>query len=741
MRLVPLLRASWLANLFVYAIALAPRASAADLPGTLALAVSPGAVRASPPVGSSCPTFSWALADDAEGYELVVLDLADPERPQPVVEKSFGKGTSGWTPSGGECLAAGGTYAWTVRPLTGEAVWSTPLRFRVPGAPSAEELAAALAVLERWRAAGEPGGTGGDGGRGEESAPGRTSRNAARRVAETPDASGISAIRGENPASSGANYGITGVSSSAAGAGLVAINTTAGPDLILDGVANSEADTLLSQNGIDRPAAGAQTFDIENSGGGGMALRVQGAAVSLVGHSHAGEEISSGTVADAVIAATLTRDDEVMPIVLANDGPGSGLDADSLGGVASASYQVRVTGTCPAGQSLQGINDDGSVVCFVLGAPPVVSVVDDPPAGAVGSFTSLAIGTDGFPVISYMDDFVGHLKVAKCNDAACAGGDETITTVDAPVNDVGYYTSITIGADGFPVISYFDISAGNLKVAKCDDEACAGGNEIINTVDASANVVGAWSSIAISPDGFPVISYQDDTAFTLKVVKCDDAACAPGGETFTTVDDPPVNHVGYFPSLAIGTDGFPVISYLDDTAFTLKVARCFNAGCSGGAVTITTVDDPPANSVGRYTSLAIGTDGFPVISYQDFTAAALKVAKCNDASCFGGDETITTIDDPSNQVGTYTSLAIGTDGFPVISYWDNTASSLKVAKCNDAACSSSRTITTVDDPSNSVGQFTSLAIGTDGFPVISYRDPSAGALKVMKCHTASCFAP
>ena len=181
-----------------------------------------------------------------------------------------------------------------------------------------------------------------------------------------------------------------------------------------------------------------------------------------------------------------------------------------------------------------------------------------------------------------------------------------------------------------------------------------------------------------------------------------------------------------------------MISYYDSTASDLKVAKCGNAECSGGA-TRTTVDS--VDSVGQYTSIAVGTDGFPVISYFDNTAFALKVAKCNDAACFGGNETITTVDDRADSVGSFTSIVIGADGFPVISYWDATAGALEVAKCNDAACSSSRILTTVDDPANEVGSYTSIAIGTDGFPVISYYDSTAFALKVAKCNTRSCFMP
>ena len=60
-----------------------------------------------------------------------------------------------------------------------------------------------------------------------------------------------------------------------------------------------------------------------------------------------------------------------------------------------------------------------------------------------------------------------------------------------------------------------------------------------------------------------------------------------------------------------------------------------NAACSAGN-TISTLDDPPVNEVGYYTAIATGADGLPVISYQDGQALTLKVAKCGNAACNGG---------------------------------------------------------------------------------------------------------
>ncbi len=363
------------------------------------------------------------------------------------------------------------------------------------------------------------------------------------------------------------------------------------------------------------------------------------------------------------------------------------------------------------------------------------TTVDDPATSGVGEYTSIANGADGLPVISYFANGTNALTVAHCNDIACVGADETITTVDNPANIVGLYTSIAIGADGLPIISYNDSVAMNLKVAHCNDVACAPGGEVITTVDGSTNNVGSYTSIAIGADGLPIISYYDLTAGTLKVAHCNDLACAGMNETISTVDDPPTNSVGSHTSIAIGTDGLPIISYQDNSAANLKVAHCSDVACAGA--TTTTVDDSAA-TVGSSTSLAIGVDGLPVISYVDLTNDTLKVAHCNDLACLGVNETITVVDAAAHAVGFQTSIAIGADQLPVISYLDGVAIALKVAHCNDVACAgSNETITVVDDHPNGVGRYSSLAIGTDGVPIISYFDETGG-LKVLHCGTSSC---
>ena len=47
-------------------------------------------------------------------------------------------------------------------------------------------------------------------------------------------------------------------------------------------------------------------------------------------------------------------------------------------------------------------------------------------------------------------------------------------------------------------------------------------------------------------------------------------------------------------------------------------------------------------------------------------------------------------------------------------------------------------ISTVDDSVHGLGANSSIAIGLDGLPIISYADATSGALRVLKCGSRSC---
>jgi hypothetical protein len=445
---------------------------------------------------------------------------------------------------------------------------------------------------------------------------------------------------------------------------------------------------------------------------------------------------SGGTVTSVATGPGLTGGPVTAAgtVSVATGGIVSGMVANGaigLNQINPAQVQARISGVCPLGSYLRGINPDGSVVCAVLASPHATTTVENY-AGNQGLYTSIAIPADGQALVSHFDEATGSLRLLRCGNASCTAGGAGLYVDSAGANVVGKHSSIAIGTDGFAVISYFDDTAKTLKVAKCTNAGCTAPT-ITVVDDPPANQVGAGTSIAVPADGRPVIAYHDATAGALKVARCANAACT-GVATITTVDD--VNVTGVSPAIAIGTDGLPVISYVDAVASTLKVARCNALACNTGAV-VTIVD---SNAGQSGTDIAVPADGLPVISYHDAGFPyRLKVAKCGTPSCNSGNQA--TVVDTATGQGTWSSIGLGADGLPVVSYSRTTPIyALLVAKCGNAACSAQNVLSAVEGNSEEprVGLYTSIAISADGLPLISYHDFTNGALKVAKCGSVTC---
>ena len=211
------------------------------------------------------------------------------------------------------------------------------------------------------------------------------------------------------------------------------------------------------------------------------------------------------------------------------------------------------------------------------------------------------------------------------------------------------------------------------------------------------------------------------------------ANCVTAATSAVTVDS--ANSTGLHTSMQLDANGYPVISYHVQTGKDLELAHCGNANCTAGN-TITTVHDDGTNTVGQYTSLQLDANGYPVISYYDASGFDLELAHCGNANCSAGN-TLTTVDDTTTTTGLYTSQRLDANGYPVISYHDQTGGDLEVAHCGNANCNAGNTLTTIES-TNSTGQFTSLQLDAAGNPVSSYYYVTGADLKVAHCTTANC---
>jgi len=117
-------------------------------------------------------------------------------------------------------------------------------------------------------------------------------------------------------------------------------------------------------------------------------------------------------------------------------------------------------------------------------------------------------------------------------------------------------------------------------------------------------------------------------------------------------------------------------------------------------------------------SLALQSDGFPAISYFDATKQNLKYAS------FDGNSWHIEIIDSEGDVGRSSALLFDSADRPHISYWDKSQGHLKYALYTEEAWQ----LSTVD-VSHNVGEYSSLALNSKDLPFITYYDRENTALK------------
>jgi MYXO-CTERM domain-containing protein len=283
---------------------------------------------------------------------------------------------------------------------------------------------------------------------------------------------------------------------------------------------------------------------------------------------------------------------------------------------------------------------------------------DDIPPGRIGPYSDVAVGPNGEIWVSAYASTHGDLVVARAlggripteswewvdgvPDGPVVAPDSKIRNgVFESGQDVGMYTSIAVGPDGTPMVTYFDRDTASLKFA-----AKVGDTWQIHVVEqgtsqidpgGGGSLIGMYTSLSLrTDDGRPGVAYLAHVATTsgkhaeVRFAAAQTALPASAGDWQTWVVDtalipedpdevyPLPGGLGLFIDSARNPQNqAPVVVYYDRANGDLKLAR-FNPA-SGQFSTPIVLDGTNGVDAGWSPSVAVDSDGVAHVAYVGAT--------------------------------------------------------------------------------------------------------------------------
>lgn len=346
----------------------------------------------------------------------------------------------------------------------------------------------------------------------------------------------------------------------------------------------------------------------------------------------------------------------------------------------------------------------------------------------VGLWTSVAVGSDGQPMVAYYDRTNKQLKLAAYDGTAWA-----VQTVEAKAGaDVGRYAKLLIGA-GMPTVAYLVIEPG--------DKGAVTSKVRVATAQAAIPTEGGWSfEDAVVDKATPCRAQfcASGTACVIATKLCtqtvDDktcgGACAAGSACVdqgggkgacdkvydkSRLDSYP-DAVGDYISIAAMPSGGLGIAYYDRPRGNLGIARKASGKWTSMVVDGEKADKTDTGDVGVGASLFIDTKGDWHIAYVDGYSEALKYVKikqgtqvgtpeiADDGLALGGQK----FPDGQHLVGDDSHVYVTPSGEVHIAYQDATAGKLHHAVGSAAGDKHTWTVKAVDQPGKFAGAFASI---------------------------------
>ena len=367
-----------------------------------------------------------------------------------------------------------------------------------------------------------------------------------------------------------------------------------------------------------------------------------------------------------------------------------------------------------------------------------ITAVDQ--VGDVGTYTSLASGSDGRQHIVYQDLGFEDLRYATCATNCSAASSWTKVRIDV-IGEVGHEAVMELGSNGRLHVTHYDQDNGDLKYTSCAPTADCTLPASWKTIRLdTAEDVGRGSDIALGPGGLRQVSFfrrrigPSGDLYALRYGVCSTGCGQAGSWSKVTIEEvpssSPTSAIGLATSIVIGPDGRRHITYLNPAGVDLRYATCLSGCTSPGNWQKLTIDQ--IGLVGSYSSLAVGQDGVLHVSYYDRSNADLKYARCAaDCTTAANWKKVTVA--ASGTVGLYTSLALESNGRVHLSsfFAQLGGGALHYATCN-ANCTvpQSWSSALLDGASSHLGLYSSIT-ARNGVVRISYFDALNRDLKYL----------
>ncbi len=178
-------------------------------------------------------------------------------------------------------------------------------------------------------------------------------------------------------------------------------------------------------------------------------------------------------------------------------------------------------------------------------------------AGSVGIAPSMSL-IGGLPQIAYGGNS-NSLRLARCASLDCSSG-ASISTLSA--ENVGDSAMIA-GRDGFAMIVYRqDLATPDvLRLAKCNNAACTA--PTLTSLDTNATGIGLGVGVQMRPgaDGLPLVTYYDQSFQTIKLLRCTRPDCSAASSTTAHAPSSSIVTTTATAGLAVSVGGTPVLAY------------------------------------------------------------------------------------------------------------------------------------------------------------------------------------